>query len=45
MDQADSDKQPASEDDSPKFGRLLIVLMLTVLLIVAITFGSQAYYS
>jgi len=45
MDQADSDKQPAGENGSPKFGRLLIVLMLAVLLIVAITLGSQAYYS
>lgn len=29
-------------DGSPKFGRLLIVLVLAVLLIVAITFGSEA---
>lgn len=30
---------------TPRFGRLLIVLVLAVLLIVAITFGSQAYFS
>lgn len=30
---------------SPRFGRLLIVLVLSVLLVVAITFGSEAYYS
>jgi hypothetical protein len=29
--------------DNPRFGRLLIVLVLTVLLIVAITFLSEAY--
>jgi len=53
MDQLESAKsttkhadEPLSEvDGSPKFGRLLIVLMLAVLLIVAITFGSEAYYS
>jgi hypothetical protein len=32
-------------DDSPKFGRLLIVLVCAVLLIVAITFATEAYYS
>lgn len=30
-------------DGSPKFGRLLLVLALAVLLIVAITFGSEAW--
>lgn len=29
----------------PKFGRLLIVLGLVVALIVAITFGAEAYFS
>lgn len=29
----------------PRFGRLLIVLVLAVLLIVAITFASEAYFS
>ena len=32
-------------DDSPKFGRLLIVLVLAVLLMVGITFLSEAMYS
>ncbi|WP_332876183.1 hypothetical protein [Massilia sp. S19_KUP03_FR1] len=30
---------------SPRFGRLLIVLVLAVLLVVLITVGSEAYYS
>jgi hypothetical protein len=34
------DPQPATE---PHFGRLLVVLMLAVLLIVGITFLSEAY--
>jgi hypothetical protein len=40
------DRDPPMEpqpDGSPRFGRLLIVLVLTVLLIVAITFLSEAY--
>ena len=32
-------------DGSPKFGRLLIVLVLAVLLVVAITIGSEAYFT
>ena len=32
-------------DGEPKFGRLLIVLVLALLLVVAITFGSEAYFS
>lgn len=32
-------------DGAPKFGRLLIVLVLALLLIVAITFGSEAYFT
>ncbi len=39
------EEQPAGGDGSPKFGRLLVVLILAVLLIVAITFGSEAYFS
>lgn len=30
---------------SPRFGRLLVVLVLAVLLVVLITVGSEAYYS
>jgi len=32
-------------DGAPKFGRLLIVVVLALLLVVAITFGSEAYFS
>ena len=35
----------AEGDGSPKFGRLLIVLVLAVLLVVAITIGSEAYFT
>lgn len=38
-------EQAAGADGSPKFGRLLVVLICAVLLIVAITFGSEAYFS
>ncbi|MGO4475615.1 hypothetical protein AB4Z32_05105 [Massilia sp. 2TAF26] len=40
------DNEPPIEpqqDDSPRFGRLLAVLALAVLLIVAITFFSERY--
>ncbi len=33
------------ESGTPKFGRLLVVLALAILLVVAITFGSEAYFS
>ncbi|MEM8514376.1 hypothetical protein RCH14_003721 [Massilia sp. MP_M2] len=36
---------PPANDGSPKFGRLLVVLLLALLLVVAITFGSEAYFS
>lgn len=40
------DEQPVSAGDgSPKFGRLLIVLVLAVMLIGAITLAAEAYYS
>ncbi|MES2538874.1 MAG: hypothetical protein V4632_23695 [Pseudomonadota bacterium] len=39
------DEQPVGTDGSPKFGRLLIVLVIAVLLIGAITWGSEAYFS
>lgn len=32
-------------NDSPKFGRLLAVLIFAVMLIVIITFASEAYYT
>ena len=34
-----------SSDDSPKFGRLLIVLVIAVLLMGLLTFVSEAFYS
>ena len=39
----DNDLPSEPEVGTPKFGRLLIVLALAVLLIVAITFLSEAY--
>ncbi|WP_267877897.1 hypothetical protein [Massilia sp. BJB1822] len=36
---------PADDDGNPKFGRLLIVLLLVVGLIGVITFASEAFYS
>jgi hypothetical protein len=30
---------------APRFGRLLLVLALAVAVIVAVTFGSEAYFS
>ncbi len=38
-------EQPAGSDDSPKFGRLLLVLLGVVLVIVAITLISEALYT
>jgi hypothetical protein len=38
-------EQPAGTDDAPKFGRLLLVLGAAVLVIVAVTFASEALYS
>jgi len=41
------DRDPPEPDAGgvPKFGRLLIVLVLAVLLVIAITFASEAYFS
>ncbi|MFT5588151.1 MAG: hypothetical protein ACI9ZF_000308 [Bradyrhizobium sp.] len=44
MDHPD-EQQPEGSDGSPKFGRLLIVLAIAVMMIVGITLGSQAYFS
>lgn len=33
------------DNDSPKFGRLLLVLLFAVGLIVAITFATEAYHN
>ncbi|MBR7799380.1 hypothetical protein [Undibacterium fentianense] len=34
-----------SDDGSPKFGRLLLVLLFAVALIVVITFATEAYHT
>lgn len=39
------DEPPAGGDGVPHFGRLLIVLLIVVLLIGLLTFGSEAYFS
>lgn len=39
------DEQPVGTNDTPKFGRLLLFLAGAVLLIVAITLASEAFYS
>jgi len=41
------DREPNEPDTSgsPKFGRLLVVLVLAVLLVIVITFASEAYFS
>ena len=36
---------PHVDDGAPKFGRLLLVLVFAVILVAAITFGSEAYFS
>jgi hypothetical protein len=38
-------EQPTGTDDAPKFGRLLLILGAAVLVIVAVTFASEALYS
>ena len=44
-DSQDQEKRPPENDGTPKLGRLLIVLAFALLLIVAITVGSEAYFS
>jgi hypothetical protein len=39
------EEQPTGTDDAPKFGRLLVILLLVVLSIVALTFVSEKIYS
>lgn len=39
------EEQPAGSDDSPRFGRLLIVLVLAVLFVGLMTLLSEAYFS
>ncbi len=35
----------AGSDDSPRFGRLLIVLLIAVMMIGVLTFAGEAYFS
>ena len=35
----------ATEADSPRFGRLLLVLLFAVALIIVITVATEAYYT
>ena len=39
------EEQPSGIEGQPKFGRLLIVLVLVVLIIALVTWGSEAYFS
>ena len=39
------EEQPTGTDDAPKFGRLLIVLLLAVLSVVVLTYVSEKIYS
>ena len=42
------DREPPIEPEpttEPRFGRLLVVLALAILLIIGITFASEAYFS
>jgi hypothetical protein len=38
-------EQPVGTDDSSKFGRLLLVLVLAVALIGVLTLAAEAYFS
>ena len=38
-------KEPEEANGVPKFGKLLIVLAFAVAIVVALTYGSKAYYS
>ena len=39
------EEQPVGGEGSPRFGLLLIVLLLAVMLIGVLTFASEAYFS
>lgn len=39
------EEQPTGTDEGPHFGRLLLILGGAVLVIVAVTFLSEAFYS
>jgi hypothetical protein len=39
------EEQPSTGDGTPKFGRLLVVLVFAVILMILLTFATEAYYS
>ena len=39
------EEQPGGSDDSPRFGRLLIILVLAVVFIGILTLASEAYFT
>ena len=39
------DEQPPPGNDSPRFGRLLVVLVLVVAMLGLLTFAAETYYS
>ena len=39
------EEQPSGSNDSPRFGRLLVVLVIAVLLIGVLTLASEAYFT
>ena len=41
----DNDPQEPETVGSPRFGRLLLVLLAAVLVVVLITFAAEAYYT
>ena len=42
--ESQSGEVSSDSDGTPKFGRLLLLLAFGVAIVVALTFGSQAYY-
>lgn len=38
-------QEQVSRDERPRFGLLLIVLLIAVAMIVALTFATEAYYT
>jgi hypothetical protein len=45
MSDMNQEDHTSDDDGNPKFGRLLAVLVGAVLVVVAVTFASEAYFS
>lgn len=45
INESDVEEVSSVSDGNPKFGRLLLLLAFGVAIVVALTFGSQAYYT